>query len=312
MTCRRPTISVHLEVLERLARANADADAPDSLEFTPVSWRELDRNSLSDGITDLLIVQADRVRKDEEERIETLRQKAEARAERQAEALRWEKDLMEQKRAERLARRISEARVRAAVEVEDELEHRRALLSSKQKSRAHELTLEAEVVKADVIHSKKRWARTSQAFLAAAALVGVVWVSALGQARTTAGEELAEVWQASKAQEFAAETRVAELEAEIERHVNLSESERVWLENELVEARAALDSSKKEREELDRRRPVEGPSKMARKLEPVVNSKQQGPGSGAPSETLSPASERVATDVVQEGCSSFDPLCFDL
>src|SRR5690606_5416362 len=60
MTCRRPTISVRMEVLGRLARANSDPDAPDSLEFTPASLRTLARDSFLEGLTELLAAQAER------------------------------------------------------------------------------------------------------------------------------------------------------------------------------------------------------------------------------------------------------------
>lgn len=311
MTCRRPTISVRMEVLERLAQANSDPDAPDSLEFTPASWRTLDRDSLSEGLTELLAAQEERVRKEEEEQLEALRRKAEARAQKHAEALRWEKSLIERKRAERLDLRIEMARVRAAAEAAESFVSHQEVLRSALKSRAGELALEEEVAKAEVMHSRKRWAKTSQAFLAAAALVGVVWASAFGHLRSSEEAELAQVWRDSKAQELAAEARVVELEADFERHATLSESERASLKEELDRARASLDATKKEREEVDRRRPVEGPSKMAQKLTPIVNSKKTDLVSGQ-NDAPSPVSERVATDVVKEACSAFDPLCFDL
>lgn len=299
-----------MEVLERLARANSDADALDG-EFAPMSFRTLDRDSLSEGLTELLAVEAERVRKEEQAQVEALRRQAEARTRQQAEALRWERELIERKRAERLERRIEQARVRAADEAGRHREPHQEVLDSVLKGRAQELALKEAAVKADVIQSKKRWTRTSQVFLAAAALVGVVWVSALGNARSTGQEELAQLWQESKAQELADAYRVAELEAEIDRHVNLTESERALLQDELNRARVALHESKKEREELDRRRPVEGPSKMAGTLTPIVNTKKTNMTTGG-AEPSASASERVASDVVPEPCSAYDPLCFDL
>ena len=117
MTCRRPTISVRMEVLDRLARAASEPDAPDSMEFAPVSWRELDRDSLTDGLNDLLAYQAQRVNEEEQAQLEELRQQALKRARQREEARRWEHEIMEKNRAASLGRRIEEARERAATGV---------------------------------------------------------------------------------------------------------------------------------------------------------------------------------------------------
>lgn len=313
MTCRKPTISVRMETLERLARANSDPDAPDSLEFCPMSWRDLDRDSLTEGLNELLAYQAERQANAERRQKEEDLEKARWREQQRAQALRWEQQLIERRRGELLLRRVEAARERAAEEIQGQLTQKQARLSADLKVRAHENAFLQEVAKEDVLRKKKRLARTAQVFLAAAGLVGVVWVSAFSHARKTAGEELAEQWQASQAQELSAETRVLELESEIERRVNLTESEREWLQTELGEARAALDASKKEREEIDRRRPVERPSKMAQNLVPVPDSTRKPENSSLSEDTLARDSLRVATDVVaDDGCSDFDPLCFDL
>lgn len=311
MTCRRPTISVRTEVLERLAQANSDSDAPDSLEFAPTSWSTLDRDSFTEGVSELLAYQDERVREEERSLAEELRERALQRAKQRAQARRWENEMVERNRQEMLDRRIEEARERIAEQIREEIRTRRARLSSELEARAQTNASEQEAVKAKVAHIKRRYARTSQAFLAAAALVGVVWVSVFGQARSSADEEMVQIWQDSRVQELSAENRVAELEAEIARRVNLSESERAWLETELGEARASLDASKKEREEVDRRRPVERPSKMARTLSPVTENQQAKAESVKASSV--PSSVRVATDEVKgDGCLPYDPLCFDL
>lgn len=313
MTCRKPTISVRMEVLQRLARANADPQGPDSLEFAPVSWRDLDRDSFTEGLNELLSYQNERVREEERRQAGELRQQALHRARQRAQARRWEQETVERRRAELLELRIEEARKRAAMEVQDQLTGRRAVLSSELGVRARENAHEHDVAKATIADAKRRLSRTSQAFLAAAALSCAVWVAASGKARSSASEEMAQVWQDSQAQELAAETRVAELEAEIDRRANISESERAWLERELGEARAAFDVSKKESEELDRRRPVERPSKMARALAPVTDSKNGEAKTDQLQESATPNSVRVATDVVQEdSCLAYDPLCFNL
>jgi hypothetical protein len=135
----------------------------------------------------------------------------------------------------------------------------------------------------------------------------------LGQARSATSDELAQLWQESQADELSAETRVAELEAEIDRRVNLTESEREWLEKELHSAQASLHETRKNREEIDRRRPVERPSKMAQNLLPSKNAQPQKPVDAISKDGSITNSVRVATDEVKDsGCSEFDPLCFDL
>ena len=312
MTCRRPTISVRMEVLERLARAASEPDAPDSLEFSPMSWSELERDSLTEGLSQLLAHQAERQKEEERRQRAELREKALRREQQRVQAERFEEEVIERRRAEILQRRISAARQRAAEEIQDQLMKAEELLSAEIRGRAEKNALEHEMVKASVVHEKKRFARTSQVLLAAAALVGVVWISAFGQARESAAQSLARLAQDSQTNELSAETRVRELEAEIERRTNLTESEREWLERELGEARATLDASQREREEIDRRRPVQRPSKMAQSLAPVVDATRKLEGTGHSPSVSAPDAVRLATDVVGEGCSDYDPLCFDL
>ncbi len=314
MTCRRPTVSVRMEVLERLARANSEPGAPDSMEYAPVSWKELDRNSFNEGLSDLLAYQEERVRESERQKLEELEHKARRRAEQRDLARKWEKQQMEQKRSEAFERRLQEAKERAAEQAQDELSDRRALFDSELRIVAHENAWEREVTEANVQRKKKKYARIAQGLALAAALVGVVWTSALDRAKTQSAAEVAELWQAAESEQASAQKRVAELESEIQRRVNLTEEERAWLDDELAEARADLDATNKELEEIDRRRPVERPSKMARAIEPVKSpAPKSSTGSSPKNAGTSDSSVRVATDEAPtEGCLAYDPLCFDL
>lgn len=310
MTCRRPTISVRAKVLERLARAASaqnEGDAPDSLEFEEVSWENIDRTSLVEGLDELLAHEAARV---EEERREEERRWKECEAQRLAQTVQaqeWERRVMEQKRAEEFELRLLQERLRAREQAEPrkqqilrENEQRLTLVSMGN-------SLEREVVAARVLHERKKWKNVTRSLLAAAAVFGLVGGVSLSLVEESESAQVASLEESVEKERSAAAARVAELEGEIARAIGLHGENRALLEEQLGKAQAHLAALSKEQEEVDRRNPTEPPRKLAAK--PVVKPREPvtphaDSGSGA---------VKVATDVVNEStCLAYDPMCFEL
>ena len=310
MTSRRPTTAARLSVLERLAQANRD-EGPDSTQFTRASWTDLERCSFLDGLNDLLEHQEERVAAEERRKVEEVREQALGRALQRARARRWEHQQIERAREERLERRIEDAQREAAEEAADLAADRQAIYDARLDAQSAAETWEREVTGAAVVQSKRRWGVALQASLAAAALICVVGYSALSQSKSAAGEELAAQWDLAADHERSAQTRVAELEAEIERRVNLTVSEKKLLEGELQSARQELAAAEKEKEEVDRRRPRRASTPTRLAVLPTTKVKPQATPK-TPSSTVDSSVKLATEEGAGDGCLPYDPLCFEL
>ena len=310
MTSNRPTNSVRLAALERLAKANRDDENPDSMDFAPTSWSELERTSFTDGVNDLLAYQEARVAEEEQRKVEEVRQQALRRTLQRAKARKWEAELIEKQRREDVERRVEEARARAAAAAEDLLVERRAELDTQLAQQVYSDAFERELTEVSVQRCKRRWGLAIQSTLAAAALGCVVWVSAMSQARTDAGDALAAQRDIAADEAMAAHTRVAELQAEIDRRVSMTESERGLLESQLKQAELELAEAEKAQEEAKRRRTTT-PRKWAKAIVPMKPAAVKKTTDGSTKSTTD--SVKVAADeALSEGCLPYDPLCFEL
>jgi hypothetical protein len=282
------------------------------MEFAPASWSDLERTSFTEGLDDLMANQEERVAEEERQKAEEVRQVALRRALQRAKARKWEQEQMEKNRARELELRVEQARRLAQDQANDMLAERRAELDHALENQIVEDGWEQELTVAKVQQSKRRYGLLAQSTLAAAAVGVVVWVSALSQARTMTGDQLAAQRDLAADHEFAAQTRVAELRGEIERRVSMTGDEKRLLEDQLRSAEQRLAEAEQEREAIDLRQPKrQAPKRLAKKIVPLKKAPAKVDADSAPSAVTDDV--RVATDEpVMEECLPYDPLCFKL
>lgn len=314
MSCRRPTISVRTAVLQRLAQAATRRDAggpPDSMEFEEVTWEQLERESLVDGINELLGFEDERARSEEQMLALIEEKNARRRQEQAACAYEWEEKVIEKQRAERFEKRLVEERERAREMARAQRENEEAQLHRRLRVVQTENALEEEVVRGRVAQKRRVWQQATRGMLAAAALAAIIGGYSLKTARSAATLELAGMHEEAESIRLSAERRVAELEAELSRATGARGENRELLEQQLSVAQAELIAAQQETEELNRKREQRDttpPRRLATNpTTPAPHDRADAPardtGSGV----------KMATDVVEEAnCVAYDPMCFEL
>jgi hypothetical protein len=281
------------------------------MEFEEVSWEHLERESLVDGINELLTYERERVESEERALAFVEAQNEKRRFEQAARAYEWEQKVIERQRAERFAQRIAEERARARQVARAERANDEVQLRQQLQVVQIENALEREVARGRVEQKRRVWRNAAQGMLAAAAIAaafgGYSWKSAQTNSRT----ELTELRQDAENTRLSAERRVAELEAELARASDGQGQGRDLLEEQLEVARAGLIAAQGESEELERKREQRDttpPRRLAKSTTTVPSNEKKGDPA-----TQAQGGVKVATDAaVEQTCLAYDPMCFEL